>query len=369
MSSRSNHRPAPCYRLVLGLLAGAALGCDFPIASSKYSVEPRSDAQTPGDWAEGVDPNVLTLVEAFARDQGACASAFANACAAALAECGASSACVDYGRCVRERADPTADTTCSDDYATTVEDSWRFELVRHCWATRYAECDLGRNFDCVGAYGPPSGERKEVAVRQQVLVRGAESSSSDFAVSFCPEWSDCSSPVVQVETDRTTGLYDVVLPVGGKNFGVGNDWRGYRLIRGREIPDSVVASNTPFWGRRVEITRLLSLEQADGLSAWYGIDARQSVFVQIVDCRSDPAPGVSFELPLSAKSTVGYVNELGAKVPGPTVASGAAGVSDYDPSKPQTILAVREGETIASWNGEVSAGMPRYLRLYPRGRN
>lgn len=355
-----------------GLVAAAFAGmlaCDFPISSSKYSV---ADGDVPDDLGGapgvgGADPRVQTLVRAFAREDDRCATAFGDACAAALAACGESAGCLDYGLCMRERAEPTAETTCSDDGLTSIEDSWKFELVRHCWASRYAECDLGRNFTCVGVYGPPRGDRTGAAVRQQILVRGLESEQSDFTVSFCAEWTDCSTPVAEVAADPATGVYDATLPIGGKNFGAGNEWRGYRLVRGPEIPDSVVSANIPFWGRRLEITRLLSTVQTRALSVWYGMDAERSVFVQVVDCLSDPAPGIVFEVPTSASSSVGYVDEDGNSVDGATVATGAAGITRYDPAEPQTIEALRDGDVIATWSGELAAGMPRYLRLHPRG--
>jgi hypothetical protein len=248
-----------------------------------------------------------------------------------------------------------------------MEDSWKFELVRHCWATRYAECELGRNFDCVGGYGPPTGERTQVSVRQQLLLRGAEGARSDFRVAFCTEWSDCSLPLLEVDTDETTGLYDALLPIGGKNAGLGNHWQGFRLVRGANIPESVIATNVPIWGRRVEITRLLDSAQVETLFLWFGVRAERSAFVQIVDCHSDPAPGISFDVSTSATATIGYVDDIGNRVEGTTVASGAAGISDYDPEEPQTIRALRNGEPVASWTGELSAGRPRYIRLHPAG--
>lgn len=353
----------------IGCLVVGTLGCDFPISSSKYKLGGIEASGTLGDGRgfEELEPEVLRLVRAFVPADERCATVFAEACAEALTDCAASEACLDYGVCMRERADPTAETTCSDDGRTSIEDSWRFELVRHCWASRYAECDVGRNFECVGAYGPPSGERTKVEIRQQILVRGIESEQSAFTVSFCSEWTDCSQPVAEVFTNRLTGVYDATLSVGGKNFGVGNEWRGYRLVRGAEIPDSVVVANLPFWGRRVEITRLLSASQASALSAWYAIDVERSVFVQVVDCLSDPAPGIWLEMPTSPTARVGYVDDDGYITEGSTVATGAAGISDYDPEKPQTIRALREGRIVATWSGELSSGKPRYLRLHPVG--
>ena len=357
---------------LLWLCCFGVAGCEFPVSSSKYYVaESESSAGRACSGSSGgveLDRAVQALVRAFARDDQACAAAFADSCAGALAECGARAGCAEYGVCMRERATPTAETTCSDDGGTSIEDSWRFELLRHCWATRYAECSIGHDFACAGAYGPPSGERTTVEVRQQLLLRGAENAPSDFTVAFCPEWSDCSEPVAEAAADAATGLYDVSLPVGGKNFGVGNDWNGYRLIRGGSVPDSIVAANVPLWGRRVEITRLLDTTQVSLLSALFGVDALRSAFVQIVDCQSDPAPGISFEVPSSPAASVGYVNEAGSRVEGPTVSSGAAGISDYDPDEPQTIRALRGDELVAVWEGELSAGKVRYLRLHPQGR-
>lgn len=352
----------------VGGLVVALLGCDFPISSSKYELGVEASS-VPGEapGIEDLEPQTFQLVRAFAPDDDRCAAAFVEACGEALRDCSASAGCLDYGSCMRARADPTAETTCSDDGQTSIEDSWKFELVRHCWASRYAECDLGRNFECVDVYGPPSSERTKAEIRQQILVRGIETEQSAFTVSFCAEWTDCATPVSEVSTNRLTGVYDATLPVGGKNFGVGNEWRGYRLVRGAEIPDSVVLANLPIWGRRVEITRLLSVAQASALSTWYAIDAERSVFVQIVDCLSDPAPGVEFEMPTSPSARVGYVDDDGYIRQGSTVATGAAGISDYDPAQPQTIRAVREGRTVATWSGELSAGMPRYLRLHPLG--
>lgn len=363
--------------------ASAALACDFPISGSKYRIDDggtafssgaegaakdRGDVHAAGgNGLEQLDSHTRAIVQAFARDDEECATAFVAACTDALTNCAASSGCVDYSICMRERAAPSAETTCSDDGDTSLEDSWRFELVRHCWASRYAECDLGRNFECVGDYGPPSGERVVAEVRQQVLVRGAEGAGSEFTISFCPEWSDCSEPVVQVATNRVTGVYDATLPVGGKNFGVGNEWRGYRLVRGPDIPDSIVAANIPIWGRRVEITRVLSTQQVGAFSFWYEADIKSSVMVQIVDCLADPAPGISFELPTSATAIINYVDGDGSRVPDQTVASGAAGISGYDPEELQTISAMRDGEIVATWSGELSSGKPRYVRLHPMG--
>lgn len=360
-----------CAR-VFSLGCCALLGCDFPISSSKYSTAPpEANAGTADDShptaAEGLDPSEQRLVRAFAGEGEQCARAFREACSVPLSDCAASSACVDYGTCMRERADPTAETTCSDAGQTSIEDSWKFELLRHCWASRYAECPIGKNFECVGRYGPPSGERSASEVRQQILVRGTESAPSNFSISFCAEWTDCATPILEVAADRATGVYDATLPVGGKNFGAGNEWRGYRLVRGEAIPDSIVLANIPIWGRRVEITRLLSAAQASALSIWYSMEVESSVFVQVVDCNSDPAPGVSFELPTSPTATAVYVDDDGLAVAGATVATGAAGISGYDPAEPLTIHAVRGGELVAIWSGELSAGMPRYLRLHPLG--
>jgi len=344
-------------------------GCEFPVSSSKYHVvETETPAGTEGERSPELDADVQRLVDTFAGGDTRCARSFANACAVALAECGAHAECIEYAECMRERANPTSETTCSDDHQTSLDDSWHFELLRHCWATRYAECKLGNDFSCTGEYGPASGERTNVEIRQQLLVRGAENTQAKFSVAFCQEWTDCTEPALETTSDATTGLYDATLAVGGKNFGVGNDWNGYRLIRGMDIPDSIVAANVPIWGRRLEITRLLDDTQVSLLAAFFGIDATRSVFVQIVDCQSDPAAGITFDVPTSPTATVGYVDEAGNQVSGPTVASGAAGITDYDPEQPQTIRALRGGEVIATWNGDVSAGTPRYLRLHPVGK-
>ena len=306
------------------------------------------------------------MVRAFAPEDERCATVFAEACAEALTDCAASAGCLDYGSCMRERADPTAETTCSDGGRTSIEDSWRFELVRHCWASRYAECDIGRNFQCVGAYGPPSGERTTSEVRQQILVRGIESEQSAFTVSFCAEWTDCSTPVTEVSTNRLTGVYDATLTVGGKNFGVGNEWRGYASFAARRFR---TASSPPTFRSGAARGDHASAQRGPSKRAfaWYGMDAERSVFLQIVDCQSDPAPGVSFAMPTTATARVGYVDDDGYIMEGSTVATGAAGISDYDPEKPQTIRAIREGRIVATWSGELSAGKPRYLRLHPVG--
>lgn len=342
-------------RCVTALVAASSLGvflfaCTFPIDSEKYAV---------------VEPaQISRLLQAFAGENDECASAFQSGCADALGNCAASSACLKFGVCMRERANPAAETTCSDDLGTSLDDNWRYEVLRHCWATRSKECPMGTNFACVGDYAAPSAEREKVELRQQIKLESAETAGNAFDVQFCPELASCDPPLKSTKTDQKTGYFDAKLELHTLNSGVGNVWNGYRQISGDSIPMSAVQTNIPFWGRRTEITRLLTTSQLALLGALHNSDPLNSIFVQVVDCLSDPAADLQIEMPTSSTASVGYTSQEATA----TLSDGAAGVTGYDPKKPHRLIAVRDGRIVASFTGLLPYGMPRYLRMHPEGR-
>lgn len=340
---------------VAALIAASSWGfflfaCTFPIDSDRYVV---------ADSAQ-----ISRLLQAFAGENDECASAFNSRCEQALGNCAASPACVEFAGCMRERANPAAETTCSDDLGTSLDDNWRYEVLRHCWATRSKECPMGTNFACVGDYGAPSAERQKVEIRQQIKLESAATAGHAFEVEFCPELASCSPPLQSTKTDPLTGYFDATLELHALNSGVGNDWDGYRQIRGDSIPTSAVQANIPLWGRRTEITRLLTTGQLTLLAALHDSDPLNSVFVQVVDCLSEPAPDVQIEISTSSTASVGYTSQEATA----TLSDGAAAVTGYDPKKPHRLIAVRDGRIVASFLGLLPYGMPHYLRMHPEGK-
>jgi|GEM_PF-2682613 len=355
----------------ISLLLWAAAAC---LSTSKYVIDDDAHGGLAGagpldnEVVLKVDPRELErLVNAFDAHDEECRAAFKNNCGKdALPRCAASPGCVSFAECVRERANPAAETTCSDDLGTSVDDSWAFEFARHCWAERYAECNIGRNFACVGDYGPPSAERTDVIVSQQVLgLQAPEEGASELSVAFCPGPVDCSEPIAVATPRPSDRTYTVSLAVTGKNDGIGNVWNGYRLVAGADIYPSIVDSSLPLWGRRTEITRILERNVIDLLARTSTGDARDAAFVQVVDCQSDPAPGIFVDVP---GATVGYVDSGLQAVDPPTRATGAVGISGYTPDEIHKIVATiegPEGRTVARYSRFLQRGRHHYLRLYP----
>jgi hypothetical protein len=346
-------------------------GCDFPIPSSKYEVGwggtkgAEASAGSVALFEEPASPEVFRIVSAFAGGDTSCGQSFVEECAEVLNACANAPRCVEFSECVRGRALPTAETTCADELGASTEETWAFERTRHCWATRYAQCEIGKDFSCAYAYNAPGSKSSSITISQQLLLLNEEQAESDFTVTFCDALSDCSPPLDAVIPNRLTGIYDLTLDMPPKNSGVGNGWIGHRRIEGPRIYPSLVEANLPFWSHRTEITRIFSTESIDYLSSAYGGDARNAVFVQVVDCQSDPAPGITVELPDSPSAIVRSVTETSIPLPGPTFSTGAVGIFGHDGDKLHAIVALRGGVRVAEWSGLLRKGMPVYLRLYP----
>jgi hypothetical protein len=352
-------------RLCASAVAFTALACNFPISGDEYRVA--GDDPSPYGAGEGDTSadRLARIVSAFAGTNADCATAFREMCAAPIEACARTQACAEFTECVRERASPAAETICSDKLGTTLTDHWLFELTRHCWVERHEECPIGVSLDCLEGYERPASDRSNVVVSQQLLTVNQPSEEADYTVFFCPGIETCSDPVVKVSVDPRTATYEVTLDVGGKNFGIGNFWEGYRLVEGSSIYPSVVAANLPIWGRRVEITRLLARSTVDTLSAAFMGDATNAAFVQIVDCQSEPLPGVSFAVPTSEQELVVYVKDFVTPTSGPTVATGAAAIYGHEANALQVVEARMGDRLIAAWQGWVTHERPLYLRMHP----
>lgn len=348
-------------------LASACLGafgvaCEFPFPSSKYQVEEGGLGGLGGAASE----ESIRVATAFAEDDAACLRAFASKCELPIERCAESSSCIQFAECVRTRAAPTAETSCADELGTSLADHWLFEFTRHCWAERHRECGLGRDFSCADGYELPTSVRSVVEVSQQVFAIN-QAADAVFSVSFCPGIEDCSEVAAQATTNPGTGIYELTLPIAGMNFGVGNVWEGYRIVEGSNIYPSTVATNVPVWGRRVEITRLLNRGTIDALSTAYERDGTSSLFVQVVDCQSDPAPGVKFDIPTSESDVIVYVRNSLTPVGPATVETGAAGIYGHEVDQLHEIRALVDGRVVAAWRGHLVRGRPMYLRLHPSG--
>jgi hypothetical protein len=338
--------------------AGLAIGCDFPFDSSKFEVD-RKPAATVAAPQSPVD----LLVSVFTNEP-TCAHEFEVNCAPKLADCADLEGCVELTRCMRQKADPVAEVTCSRELHTSIEQHWRYELLRHCFAQRYATCELGKNFDCVDHYGP-AAPSDPIEIRQQLLFRDG-APGGPFDVHYCPDYTDCESPIASATMEEGAAYYDVQLQLAPLNYGAGQGWQGYRLIGGDQILASTTETSLPFWGPHVEITRLLSNLDIAVASQKYGGDAREAVYVQVVDCLSDPASGITFRASGSPTPSIWYSTDSGDAVPDPpTKATGAAGIYPLN-LVVQTIEAWKDDRLVADWTGSRHSGKPMYLRLYPR---
>jgi hypothetical protein len=129
---------------------------------------------------------------------------------------------------------------------------------------------------------------------------------------------------------------------------------------------SIIEANVPIWGQRVEITRVMSNLTLGYIAEKFGAKAENGVFVQVVDCKSEPAAGVSIELPDSPNAKVVYVDHTGPVLEAPlSLATGAAGIYDHDKTNEQRIVARKNGRVVAKYSGVLEAGNPRYIRLQP----
>jgi hypothetical protein len=183
-------------------------GCDFPIPSSKYEVGwggtkgAEASAGSVALFEEPASPEVFRIVSAFAGGDTTCGQSFVEECAEVLNACANAPRCVEFSECVRGRALPTAETTCADELGASTEETWAFERTRHCWATRYAQCEIGKDFSCAYAYNAPGSKSSSITISQQLLLLNEEQAESDFTVTFCDALSDCSPELAM--TSRLT---------------------------------------------------------------------------------------------------------------------------------------------------------------------
>jgi hypothetical protein len=163
----------------------------------------------------------------------------------------------------------------------------------------------------------------------------------------------------------------VTIPVGTGLGRPGSAWAGYRLVESPAIDPTRIESNVPIWGVRTEITRVLDATQQQVLASLLGEERSNAVFLQVFDCQSAPAAGVTFELSLSATGRVRYVAGVDAQA---TDGTGAAGIYDLEPEQLQEVVAKLPGRAgqsaraVATWHGFQPTGHVMYVKLLPDPR-
>ena len=345
-------------------LAALSQACDFPISTSAYSIveaphEPDSAA-------------VELLLDAFA-DGEQCRAALREECADDLELCANTSGCSELTRCMRDQANPTAETVCGERHGSLPEAHWRYETLRRCWTGRYTGCSVGHDFRCVGAYSATTVERSELLLSQEILPLGS-TPTTGLSVRVCDVLTDCEEPLAETRLDHT-GRYTLSIPMLGRP---GIAWDGYRLALGDGFPRMRIETNNPVWGRRFDVVQVFDSEQLVNLAKWRGVKDQEAMFVQILDCQSDPAPQIALSLVSTATDTpaAGSIASIepqfieGRLV---TTSSGALAVHDLDPeADPGLKIVARRitadnpsGEVVASWQGSPPDGAITYLKMYP----
>lgn len=356
------------------MLLATATGCGFPFAPEEYRVATVGDEATGCDVEPldaGAGPGIPRLLDAFALGDLTCADALRDTCNIHLSRCAETPGCIDFAECTRNVSDPTAESKCAASLQASLDAHWAYEKLRSCWAEQHARCDVGSDWSCLDGYAPPALDKTAVHLSQQLQYFLGSSEPTDFQVRLCQALTDCSSPLAETSADPCSGIYAFDILGNTEPGRPGDAWEGYRLVTGAGISPSLVVTNLPLRGRRVDVVRLVLDSQLSLIGKGKVVDDSPTVFVQVMDCQSGPAAGVRVSVPTTSAGAVEYPGA--GKSPNRTRESGAAAAYNLEPGQYQKIVAELvddDGEPtlVAEWEGILSRETITYLKLYPEPR-
>lgn len=293
-----------------------ALACDFPVSASKYEVD--------DEPVESVEP-FEHVVAAFARGSTSCDECLRASCKPFIEACANTSACPEFAECVQEEANPAGQARCASQYdhvslATLVP----YADMRACWAKCESDCNIGRDWGCLGGYKVTHPPRETITVQQSLSYVCQGGPVLNALVTVCVTEEHCND---QVETDAA-GSYTVKLPIPRKTLA---GWRGFRRVTGGILSKPHrLQRNLPIWTDQVESTALMSdycaavyeqtLASEVGPADWGAV-----LSVQLFDCQMTGAEGVVLEIETAPDARIVYVGSDRIDVSFPDDSSKAAG--------------------------------------------
>jgi hypothetical protein len=131
------------------------------------------------------------------------------------------------------------------------------------------------------------------------------------------------------------------------------------------LKTSRIERNLALWSDQVELTRVMRDSTLDLAQTVFMIAERQAVFLQVVDCLSNPAAGIVVK---ASGARIIYSNDF---FPIPeaveTFGVGSAAVFDFKATEGLTIEAFRGDVRVATAKVGVGQGEVVYLKLFPTG--
>ncbi len=354
-------------RLSVTMLVGATCSCESVLSAPEYFA------------IDGVPARALA--SRFASGPSECVSCLtATSCGAAFERCAALPGCSEFAECMLEEPSPASNASCVIRLAPSDEIRDATYALEDCYRNCVTECDVGRDFSCVGAYGwPGSLPSGTIRLKHTLSYLHATATGQLDApvvgaeVTICAPGPDCTTPLDVGEapllTDRT-GTYEVEIPISRAPAALVG-FRGYRLIRGEGHLPHRQQRNTPIVVDLTERTRILSKETTEEIFERLGPEnLLASMVLQAFDCRGVGAGGVYFELPESPNALVLY--KTGVSIfsfsNGPTLASteGAAAVMNVEPGRWHHVQArTASGELVAESDVYVPGDAVVLASLYP----
>jgi hypothetical protein len=336
---------SPSRRISILVLLAGTCACESMLSAPDYHV---ADFDTRG----------RVLASRYATGPSECVSCLtATSCGAAFERCAELPGCATFAECTREAPSPASEAECVLWLAPSDEIRDATLSLSNCYRSCVTECDVGRDFDCVGDYGWPGSLPSRIRLEQTLHylyatgepdapVVGAE-------VDVCPPGPDCDTPLVLDEPAVTdeTGTYEVSIPISTAPAALVG-FRGFRQIRSDGHLPHRHQRNTPIVVDITEQTRILPHATTDGIFSHLETDAPlESMLLQAFDCRGVGAGDVFFELPDSPNAVVLY--KTGVSVlsfsGGPTLASqeGAAAVVGVEAGRWHRVVARTQGLVVA----------------------
>lgn len=270
------------------------VACGVPVSDSKYEV--REEPAAPFD----------RIVEAYASGSASCEECLRDGCQSAINACVGTAGCSELTVCVRNEANPAAQTVCASRHDDVTIDALAAHAdTRECWVRCKSHCSVGRDWSCLGEYNAPWLLEDIATVRQSFRYLCEMDWVPGANVDFCTREGDCK---VRATTDEA-GTYTVDLPTPDKSSVAG--WRGVRLVTGAGLVPHRLERNLPIWSDQVESTLLVSWPCAEdllsGLQAETMSAAGKSVIaVQVFDCQLSGAAGVEVSVPSASTADVRY---------------------------------------------------------------
>ena len=324
-----------------------------------------------------------TLSRALPNWSEACSACVRSACVDSLARCARDRRCSDFVQCRWGRGgdvSPGSEQRCGAMFGESPEvDGSATRELSNCWSLECVEqCQVGREWSCLGGYELPTPDARGAVRIEQTLQTGfSDATIPGMLVRYCPPFVDvsaCESQYDAVGCTDSLGVSRTTVPISTDDR---PGWRGYRHALQPGTFDALLQNNLPVLLDRFMLQHVPSLVELEVLAVSLGSDpSLGAVVFQVFDCAHTGAEGVDIEIVPQENQPaelgrVGYLERPNATrlVPAPTRAAGNGGgaISDLAVDGLVTVRAtLREtGQVIAQPRVWVNPGRATLLEIHP----